>query len=215
MPSQLRCSPQGFLAAMQQISNERNELVHELGFGGFLQIACKQLNIGLCMGILQKINVAYCKLQLEEALNIPMTCNHVQLVFGIPSSEKKPILDNHYIREGHAPSIIEIEDLVVETENATKFHCLFIIFVCATLFTPTMGLEGHHALWHALPESLIRDVNWRQFLIDELMHVVHDHRQSGGFYIKGCLLFLQICPYQNSPSYTNFTCQFSCHDEIL
>ena len=154
------------------ILDEKKELVWELGFGGLLQITCKQLNMGLCMCILQKINVVYYKLQLEGGPNIPLTCSNVQLVFGIPPSGRKLVLDTHCIHEGRVPSIIEIEDLMVEIKNATEFHRLFIIFVCATLFALTMCLESHHALWHAPPESLTRDVNWRQFLLDELMHGV-------------------------------------------
>ncbi|RVW89530.1 hypothetical protein CK203_043587 [Vitis vinifera] len=119
-----------------------------------------------------KINVVYYKLQLEGGPNIPLTCSNVQLVFGIPPSGRKLVLDTHCIHEGRVPSIIEIEDLMVEIKNATEFHRLFIIFVCATLFALTMCLESHHALWHAPPESLTRDVNWRQFLLDELMHGV-------------------------------------------
>ena len=61
---------------------------------------------------------------------------------------------------------------------------------------------------YGMPESLTRDVNWRQFLLDELMHVIHDYRQSKGSYIRDCLLFLQVRPCQNSPSCTNFTCHF-------
>ncbi|KAL6349658.1 hypothetical protein AAG906_041065 [Vitis piasezkii] len=116
----------------------------------------------------------YYKLQLEGGPNIPLTCSNVQLVFGIPPQwkETRNGPDTHRIREGRVPFIIEIEDLMVEIKNATKFHRLFIIFVCATLFALTMCLESHHALWHAPPESLTRDVNWRQFLLDELMHGV-------------------------------------------
>ena len=69
------------------ILDEKKELVCELGFGGLLQITCKQLNMGLCMCILQKINVVYYKLQLEGGPNIPLTCSNVQLVFGIPPVE--------------------------------------------------------------------------------------------------------------------------------
>ena len=131
------------------IFDERKELVCELGFDGLLQITCKQLNMGLCMQILQKINVVYYKLQLEGGPNIPLTCSNVQLVLGSPPSGRKLVLDTHCIREDCVPSIIKIEDLMVEIKNATEFHRLFIIFVCATLFALTMCLESHYALWHA------------------------------------------------------------------
>lgn len=88
-----------------------------------------------------------------------MTCSHVQPIFGIPIGGRKLVLDTHYICEGRIPSITEIEDLMVETENVVEFYLLFIIFVRATLFSPTTCLEGHHALWHAPLESLTGDVN--------------------------------------------------------
>lgn len=121
---------------------------------------------------------------------IPITYTHVEQVFGIPLSGRKPVLDTHHHRDGHVPSIQEIEDLMVEIENAKEFRRFFIIFVCVAVLALSTHLKGHHALWHAPPEAVIRDVNWGQFLLDELMHGVHDYRHSGGACIRGCLLFL-------------------------
>ena len=123
-----------------------------------------------------------------------MTCSHVEQVFGIPLGGRKLVLDTHFHRGGCFPSIEEIEHLMVETKNVEEFWLFFIIFTCARLLIVTMHFKGHHALWHASPEALTRDVNWGQFLLDELMHKVHDYRHNRGSYIRGCLLFLQVLP---------------------
>ena len=128
--------------------------------------------------------MVYYKLQLEGGPNIPLTCSNVQLVFGIPPSGRKLVLDTHCIREGRVPSIMDIEDLMVEIKNATEFHRLFIIFVCATLSALTTCLESHHALWHALPESLTGDVNWRQFLLMKLCTSCMTIGRVGGFTLE-------------------------------
>ena len=126
----------------------------------------------------------YYKLQLEGGPNIPLTCSNVQLVLGSPPSGRKLVLDTHCIREDCVPSIIKIEDLMVEIKNATEFHRLFIIFVCATLSALTTCLESHHALWHALPESLTGDVNWRQFLLMKLCTSCMTIGRVGGFTLE-------------------------------
>ena len=103
--------------------------------------------------------MAYCQLQIEEGVVIPITCTHLEQVFGIPLSGRKPVLDTYRHRDGRVPSIQKIERLMVETKNAKEFRQLFIIFVCATVLAPTLFLEGHHALWHATPKAVIRDAN--------------------------------------------------------
>lgn len=128
--------------------------------------------------------MVYYKLQLEGGPNIPLTCSNVQLVLGSPPSGRKLVLDTHCIREDCVPSIIKIEDLMVEIKNATEFHRLFIIFVCATLSALTTCLESHHALWHALPESLTGDVNWRQFLLMKLCTSCMTIGRVGGFTLE-------------------------------
>ena len=121
-------------------------MIYKIRFSRLLVIGCKQLNMSLCMWLIQKINVAYCQLQIKGGVDIPNTCTHVEQVFGIPHGGKKLILDTHYHRDGCVLSIQEIEGLMVETKNADEFRWFFITFTCATVLAPTMHLEGHHAL---------------------------------------------------------------------
>ena len=152
---------------------------------------------------------------MEESVNIPITYTHVEQIFGIPPSGRKLVLDTHRHHDGRVPSIIEIKGLMVETKNVEEFRRLFIIFVCVVILAPTTCLEGHHALWHAPPKVVTEDVNWRQFLLDELMHEVNDYRQSRNTYIKGCLLFLQVRPSQKNhilyQLYLSFSCDHTIH----
>ncbi|KAJ9678130.1 hypothetical protein PVL29_022891 [Vitis rotundifolia] len=100
--------------------------------------------MSLYMSLIQKIDVAHCHLQIEGGVNIPITCTHIEQVFGIPLGGRKLVLDSHRHHDGR-------------TENAKEFHQLFIIFACTTVLTSTMRLEGHHALWHAPPKAVTWD----------------------------------------------------------
>ena len=145
---------------MQWVFNERKDMIREIGFGELLMIGCKQLNMSLYMWLIQKINVAYHHLQIERGVNIPITCTHVEQVFGILLGGRILVLDSHHYRDDRVPSIQNIERLMVETKNAKEFRQFFIIFVCTTVLASTTRLEGHHALWHAPPKAITWDVNW-------------------------------------------------------
>ncbi|KAL6319921.1 hypothetical protein AAG906_036997 [Vitis piasezkii] len=43
---------------------------------------------------------------------------------------------------------------MAKSENENDFKQIFIIFPCATVLALMTQLEGHHALWHALIESI-------------------------------------------------------------
>ena len=103
--------------------------------------------------------MAYCQLQIEGGVVFPITCTHVEQVFGIPPSWRKLVLDTYRHRDGRVPSIQKIERLMVETENAKEFHQFFIIFACVIVLAPTLFLEGHHALWHATAKVVTGDAN--------------------------------------------------------
>ena len=115
--------------------------------------------MSLCMWLIYNINVAYYHLQIEEGADIPITCTHVEQVFGIPLGGRKSVLDTHHYYDVRVPSIQKIERLMVETENAKEFHQFFIIFACVIVLAPTLFLEGHHALWHATAKVVTGDAN--------------------------------------------------------
>ena len=49
---------------------------------------------------------------------------------------------------------------MAKSENENDFKRLFIIFAYVIELALTTRLEGHHALWHALVESISSHVNW-------------------------------------------------------
>ena len=106
----------------------------KIGFNGLLAIGCKQLNMSLCMWLIQKINVAYYQLQMEGGVDIPITCTYIEQVFGILPGGRKLVLDTHHHCDGRVPCIQEIEGLMVETENAKEFCRFFLLFSCVLPF---------------------------------------------------------------------------------
>lgn len=165
------------------------------------------------MRLIQKINVVYCHLQIEGVVDIPITCTHVEQVFGIPPGRRKLVLDTHHHHDRHIPSIQEIEHLMVETKCQRILTSFCYFHLCYT-FGPNYMLRGSHALWHAPPEALIGDVNWGQILLDELMHEVHYYRHSRGSYIRDvCCSFGFVFPKNNYVLYQLYL-SFSFHNQI-
>lgn len=71
---------------------------------------------------LNKINVAYCHIEMDGGTNIEMTCTHVGQVFGIPHKGRKLFLDSHTNHDAKVPPINEIENQMCDCEVPEEFR---------------------------------------------------------------------------------------------
>lgn len=107
---------------MQRVSDEKNESIWEYGIGGLLELVWKQPNMPLCIQLLNKINVAYCHIEMDGDTNIEMTCTHVGQVFGIPHKGRKLFLGSHTNHDAKVPPINEIENQMCDCEVPEEFR---------------------------------------------------------------------------------------------
>ena len=60
-----RCSSRRFLSGIHLLSEVKKDvIIRELGFGGLLQLGCKEVNLDLCFWLIKNTNNAYSQLEL-------------------------------------------------------------------------------------------------------------------------------------------------------
>ncbi|KAL6334581.1 hypothetical protein AAG906_019082 [Vitis piasezkii] len=85
------------------------------------------------------------------------------------------------------------EEKLLDLHVGEEFRRAFIYYACATLLAPTSRLNGCRNLWHTIHEDGFRnDVNWAQFVLDQLVEGIRRYQQSKTSWVHGCVLFLQL-----------------------
>ncbi|KAJ9685015.1 hypothetical protein PVL29_017158 [Vitis rotundifolia] len=154
-----------------------------MGFGGLLQLGCKELRYDLITWIL-------C---METKLVVPVTPKDVKEVLGIPDNGVDILIYNRRGTPNRTYDIHRLEDNMRTLPIGEEFMKSFLIFACATILAPNSKQEGMHDLWDTLWDS---DVgvrkNWAKFVFQYLEDGIRDYRNSCPTYIRGCVLFLQL-----------------------
>ena len=153
------CSSRRFLSRIHLLLEVKNDVIRELGFGGLLQLGCKEVNLYLCFWLIRNTNIAYSQLELFGGKKVPLTCHDVGIMMGIPHSVRKLIVDKGTVKASLMPSLKDIEALMVDIDDIEEFKRGFLTFACATLLAPTSRSEGSHTLWYTPREQLLGNIN--------------------------------------------------------
>ena len=159
-----RCSGRRFLSGIHLLSKVKKDVIRELGFGGLLQLGCKEVNLDLCFWLIKNTNIAYSQLELFGGKKVSLTCHDVGMTMGIPHSGRKLIVEKGSVKASQMPSLQDIESMMVGIDDMEEFKRVFLIFVCATLLAPTSCLEDSHSLWYTPREQLLGNINWGECL---------------------------------------------------
>ena len=187
-----RCSGRRFLSGIHLLSKVKKDVIRELGFGGLLQLGCKEVNLDLCFWLIKNTNIAYSQLELFGGKKVSLTCHDVGMTMGIPHSGRKLIVEKASVKASQMPSLQDIESMMVDIDDMEEFKRVFLIFACATLLAPTSHLEGSHSLWYTPREQLLGNINWGEYVLEFFIQAIHEHRRKESVWIKGCLMFLQV-----------------------
>ena len=93
MPKSWR-SKTKFKKIIKQFSEEKQEAIIGLGFGGLLKLGCTELRSGLCNCLLENYEVGYHQLHLSQQRSITIMPQHVSMVLGIPCDGLDIIIHN-------------------------------------------------------------------------------------------------------------------------
>ena len=187
-----RCSPTRFLRLCSQLDERKQEAIRDMNFGGLLSITCKEVRHNICLWLIERFDVGLRKIQLSSTHHLEVTPNVVNEIFGLP-------MHGRILQVSSNPSehpfgrIRDCEDRLRVLPIGEEFRRAFIWYACATILAPTSRVDGCRNLWHTLHGDEFRnDINWAQFVVDELVSGIRHFQQSQTAWVHGSLVFLQV-----------------------
>ncbi|RVW74065.1 Ubiquitin-like-specific protease ESD4 [Vitis vinifera] len=144
-----RCSGKKFISVIVRLPDDKRDAITEIGFGGLLHLACRELRYELCSWIISNYDTAYHQLNMATGVVVPVTAQDVGNIMGIPCGEEIVV----HTRRGTSNRTYTISLLEQNLENLAigdDFRKTFLIFACATLLAPNSKLEGMHDLWDTI-----------------------------------------------------------------
>ncbi|RVW44824.1 hypothetical protein CK203_087101 [Vitis vinifera] len=187
-----RCSSSRFLKLYNRLPAEKLDVVRDLQFGGLLHLNCKEIRHNIFTWLIAHFNVGFRRIDITSHKRYDLTTADVGLVFGLPTTRR--ILHIATTPSDHPFGTLNTcEERLLNLPIGEEFRRCFIYYTCATLLAPTSRIDGCRNLWHTIHEDGFRnDVNWGQFVVDQLMEGIRRFKQGNSVWVHGCILFLQL-----------------------
>ena len=164
-----------------------------MGFGGLLQLTCKELRYDLITWIVANYDIGYHRVCMQTNVAVPITPQDVREVLGIPDQGVDILFYNRHNTPNRTYDIKILEDRLRDLPVGEELMKSFLIFACATILAPNSKQEGMHDLWDTIWDSDVgARKNWAKFVLQYLEDGIRDYRNSHPTYIRGCVLFLQV-----------------------
>ena len=187
-----RCSAARFKKLCNRLPEAKIQAIRDLQFGGLLNLNCTEVRHNLCIFLIQHFNVGFRRIEFSAQKHYPVTATDVGLIFGLPT-EGQILQVTSTSSEHPFGTIRACEERLLDLPVGEEFRRAFIYYACATLLAPTSRLNGCRNLWHTIHEDGFRnDVNWAQFVLDQLVEGIRRYQQSKTSWVHGCVLFLQV-----------------------
>ena len=172
---------------------EKHQAIIDMGFGGLLTFACRELRYELCRWLISQYDFTYHRLKMATGSAVNVNEQHVSQVMGIPNSGEDLVIVKRTGPSNRTYTLRVLEQNLDNLPVGDDFLKSFLIFSCATLLAPNSKLEGSHDLWDTIWDSdLGVQRNWAKFLVQHLEDDIREYRQKQPTYIRGCLMFLQV-----------------------
>ena len=164
-----RCSGKKFLSIVHQLPEHKLEAIRGFGFGGLIQLACREIRYKLCHYLISHYEVAYHCIRLERDRTLDVTIDDVMNVIGIPLGGLDVIVHPRLGLTSRVYLLNRLEESLIDLEVGNEFQKVFIIFACATILAPNSKLEGIHDLWDLIWDGEVNiQRNWSKFLLQYL-----------------------------------------------
>ena len=167
--SKSRCSGKKFLFIIHQLSEHKLEIIRGFGFGGLIQLACREICYELCQYLISHYEVAYHRIILERDCTLDVAIDDVMNVMGIPLGGLDVVVHSRRGLTSPVYSLNTLEDKLVDLDVDNEFQKMFIIFSCATILASNCKLEGIHDLWDIIWDGEVNvQQNWSKFVLQYL-----------------------------------------------
>ena len=190
---------------MDTLPMDKKNVIGDMGFGGLLQLGCKELHYELITWIVAKYDIGYHRLCMETKVVVPVTPKDVREVLGILDNGVDILIYNRRDTPNRTYDIKILEANLRDLPVGEELMKSFLIFACATILAPNSKQEGMHDLWDTVWDSEVGvRKNWAKFVLQYVEDGIRDYRTSHPTYIRGCVLFLQV--FVSQPLHINVIC---------
>ncbi|RVW92731.1 hypothetical protein CK203_042572 [Vitis vinifera] len=148
-----RCLGKKFLSIMDTFPMDKKNAFSDMGFGGLLQLGCKELRYELITWIVANYDIGYHRLCMETKVAVPITPKDVKEVLGIPDNGVDILIYNRHGTPNHIYDIKILEANLRDLLVGEEFMKSFLIFAYATILAPNSKQEGMHDLWDTVWDS--------------------------------------------------------------
>ena len=175
------CSRTRFFRLCSRLDNGKQQALRDMHFGGLLSFKCKEVQNNLCLWLIQHFDVGLRKLQLSSGHQLEVTPTMVNELFGLPKHGRILQVPSNSTDYPFG-SIHECKDRLHDLPVGEEFKRAFLFYACTTILAPTSRVAGCQNLWHMLHGDDFRnDINWVQFIVDELVGGIHRFLPSPTF----------------------------------
>ena len=115
---------------------DKKNAISDMGFGGLLQLGCKELHYELIMWIVVNYDIGYHRLCMETKVAVPVKPKDVREVLGIPDNGIDIVIYNRRGTPNRTYNIKILEANLRDLPVGEEFMKSFLIFVCATILAP-------------------------------------------------------------------------------
>ena len=178
---------------MGMLFEEKKQAIIALGFGGLLQLLCKEVRFNLCHWIITHSNVLYHHVVLGPNKLVNITLQDVSDVLGVPSEGIVINFVNRRSRTNRKYCLRDIERDLLDQPVGEQFLQAFLIFTYATILVLNTKQEGIRdicdQIWY---NDLSVHRNWASLALTYLENDIHEFQTGKGSWFEGCIPFLQV-----------------------
>ncbi|XP_059591678.1 uncharacterized protein LOC132253517 [Vitis vinifera] len=187
------CSGKKFISVIARLPDDKRDAITEMGFGGLLHLACRELRYELCSWIISNYDTAYHQLNMATGVVVPVIAQDVGNIMGIPCNGEEIVVHTRRDTSNRTYTISLLEQNLENLAIGDDFRKTFLIFACATLLAPNSKLEGIRDLWDTIWDDDVGvQENWSKFVLHYIEDGIREYQKNQPTYIRGCFIFLQF-----------------------
>ncbi|WJZ84496.1 hypothetical protein VitviT2T_004098 [Vitis vinifera] len=187
------CSGKKFISVIARLPDDKRDAITEMGFGGLLHLACRELRYELCSWIISNYDTAYHQLNMATGVVVPVIAQDVGNIMGIPCNGEEIVVHTRRDTSNRTYTISLLEQNLENLAIGDDFRKTFLIFACATLLAPNSKLEGIRDLWDTIWDDDVGvQENWSKFVLHYIEDGIREYQKNQPTYIRGCFIFLQL-----------------------
>ena len=123
-----RCLGKKFLSIIHQLPEQKMEAIRGFGFGGLIQLACREIRYELCHYLISNYEVAYHRIRLERDRTLYVTVDDVMNVMGIPLGGPDVIVHPRRGLTSRVYSLNWLEESLIDFEVGNEFHRAYMTY---------------------------------------------------------------------------------------